>query len=376
MKTEICIIGAGVVGLAIASRLSQKYSDIYLFDKEVSFGREQSSRNSEVIHASIYYPQNSLKGKLCLKGNKMMYELCSREGIPHSNCTKMIVASNEKEAESLPKILKTALENGAEGVRIIARDEIHKLESNVEAYSAVYCPSSGIVDTHKLMEFLERKAAASGVNFVYNHKIVGIDRRGDSYILSIKDLTGEVFKLETKILINSAGLGSGDIAHLAGIDIDEQNYRINYHKGIYFRAIHQLDKYPKSLIYPIPPEEGSVGIHTTPDLYGGMRLGPHFFWEDKLDYNVDSQYLDLFYSSVVKYLPFLKKEDLAPDMAGIMAAVQKPGVDMRDFVIREEQDKGFPGLINLIGIESPGVTASPAIAEYVFDIVSDISEKI
>jgi len=371
MKTKITIIGAGVVGLAIASRLSEQYSDIFLIEQHSAFGREASSRNSEVIHASIYYPQNSLKGELCLGGNRMMYDLCSREGIPHCNCTKLIVATNEDETLKLPEILNTAQNNGALDVRLIDRGEIQKIEPKVNALAAIYCPSSGIVDSHKLMQYFERKAISSGVNVVYNHRVIGIEKLTEGYNLIIKDLMGEEFHLGTQIIINSAGLGSGQIAEYAGIDIDKYNYRIHYHKGVYFRVLHQLDKYPKALIYPIPPEEGSVGIHTTPDLYGGMRLGPHFFWDNEINYDVDDKYHDLFYHSAKKFLPFLKSEDLAPDMAGIMASIQKHGEGMKDFVIRDEADKGLAGLINLIGIESPGITASPSIAEYVSKLVEE-----
>ncbi len=162
------------------------------------------------------------------------------------------------------------------------------------------------------------------------------------------------------------------MAELAGIDIDKNGYRINYHKGIYFRVNRQLEKYPKALIYPVPLKSGHVGIHTTPDLYGGMRLGPHFFWVDEVDYSVDDSHHQMFYDFCKRFLPFLEFDDITPDMAGIMATVQKVGDTMKDFIIRDESDKNLPRLINLVGIDSPGLTASPAIAEYVNNIIEEI----
>ncbi len=374
MKTEITIIGAGVVGLAIAAKLSESYSDIVLLEESNSFGNGASSRNSEVLHASIYYPQNSLKGKLCLRGNELMYELCNKNSVPHSNCGKFIVATNEEEMAQLESVLATAKGNGARDVRIIEKDEIYKLEPRVFAEAAVYSPSSGIVDSHQLMQFYERQAIDNSANIVYNHKVVGIDRKNAEYHLTVKVPSGDSFELSTRILINSAGLASGGIAELAGINIDEFDYRIKYHKGIYFRVNKKLDKYPKALIYPVPLKSGHVGVHTTPDLYGGMRLGPHFIWSENIDYSVDESFHDMFYEFCRCFLPFLEYDDISPDMAGIMATLQNQGEAMKDFIIREESDKGFPNLLNLIGIDSPGLTASPAIAEYVNSIIKDISK--
>jgi L-2-hydroxyglutarate oxidase LhgO len=374
MKTKITIIGAGVVGLAIAAKLSERFEDIILLEKAETFGTGASSRNSEVIHASIYYPKDSLKGKLCLRGNVLLYELCEKYSIPYANCGKFIVATDDEETAQLEKVLATATANGARGVRIVEEKEIRDMEPRVYAKAAVYSPSSGIVDSHKLMSFFEQKSLENHVSVVYNHRVSGIDYNNGGYILTVEDATGATFKLHSDVVINSAGLFSGEIAAMAGIDIDEYGYEINYHKGIYFRVNKQLEKYPRALIYPVPLESGHVGIHTTPDLYGGMRLGPHFFWVDEIDYSVDDEYHQMFYDFCKRFLPFLKFEDISPDMAGIMATVQKIGDSMKDFIIRDEEDKNLPRLINLIGIDSPGLTASPAISEYVNQIVKEIYE--
>lgn len=372
METEITIIGAGVVGLAIAAKLSESNRNIILLEENSSFGHGASSRNSEVIHASIYYPADSLKGKLCLRGNVLMYEICEKHSIPYSNCGKFIVATNDEEVGKLETVLATAQGNGARGVKIVDFDEIKKIEPKVFAKAAVYSPSSGIVDSHNLMQHFENYALEKGAEIVYNHRVNAIDKIQNQYQLTVEDKNANKFKLKSNIVINAAGLRAGGVAEMAGIDIDKYKYRIKYHKGIYFRAAHKLEKYPQMLIYPVPLESGHVGIHTTPDLYGGMRLGPHFFWVNNIDYSVDETYHAMFYEFCKRFLPFLEYDDISPDMSGIMATRQEPDDPMQDFVIRDESDKGLPNLINLIGIDSPGLTASPAIAEYVENIINNL----
>jgi L-2-hydroxyglutarate oxidase LhgO len=371
-EVNIVIVGAGVVGLAVARYVSKKNKNVLLLERHESFGQETSSRNSEVIHASIYYPKAFLKGKLCLKGNEMLYDICKKSNIPHSNTGKLIVAVKEDEEVILPELLELAKNNGAKRVRIISKDEIKKLEPNVHAKAAVYCPTSGVVNSHRLMKYFETSSKENGVDFAYGVEVKTIEKHKEGYIINIKDADGRGYKFLTRVFINSAGLESGNIAQRAGIDIDKAGYRINYHKGIYFRVMHGFERFPRMLIYPVPPESGSVGIHTCPDLAGGMRLGPHFFWSNTINYTVDETYIDLFYQTAKQYLPFLKRDDLQPDMAGIMSAIQKPGENMKDFIIKHEVDKGLPGFINLIGIESPGLTSAPAIGEMVMKIVDEV----
>lgn len=362
-KVDITVIGAGVVGLAIASEIADFNQNIFVVERHLSFGQETSSRNSEVIHASIYYPQNSLKGSLCLEGNELIYEICKKNRIPYKNTGKLIVATNKKEEEALPELLATALKNGAKGVRIVNKKEIEKIEPKVYASSAIWCPTSGVVDSHSLMQFFEYNAISNGVNFLYGSEVIAIQKYSNGYEIELKNRDSSITKFKTNILINSAGLNSGNIAQMVGLDIDKLGYRITYHKGIYYRAIKKLELYPEKLIYPVPPYAGSVGIHTCPDLFGGMRLGPHFFWADCIDYSVDDSFRSLFYESTKSYLPFLEIDDIQPDMSGIMSSIQKPGENMKDFIIKNEAENGFPNFINLIGIESPGLTASPAIAK-------------
>jgi len=371
-KTGITIIGAGVVGLSIASSLSEAGYNVLLLERHSSFGNETSSRNSEVIHASIYYPANSLKGKLCLEGNELMYEICRKNKIPHVNCGKLIVATNKQQEERLPTVLDIAKANGAKGVKIITKKQIEKLEPKVYATSAIYCPTSGVVDSHQLMQFFEANAINNNADILYHHEVIGIQKNNTGFIVTVKDDEENIYDFETEILINSAGHNSDIIAELAGIDIEKAGYKLNFSKGVYYRVHKQLEKYPKMLIYPVPPEEGAVGIHTCPDLFGGMRLGPYDFWTNSIDYSVKDEFRDLFYNSAKQYLPFLNKDDFEIDMAGIHPKLQRPGEPIHDFVIKEESEKGLKGLINLIGIESPGLTSSPAIGKFVLNLVKNL----
>lgn len=364
-KMDITIIGAGIVGLSITSSVAHPGKNVLLVEKHVKFGQETSSRNSQVIHASIYYPAGFLKGQLCLEGNEMMYKLCSSKNIPHKNLGKLIVAVNEKEEAMLDDLLKMGKANGAKGLEIISGKKVKELEPNVNARAAILCPTSGIVDTHRLMAYWESHAKENGAEIAYGVEVNRIEKTGDGYRVHVIDADGQHFDFFTRILINSAGLNSGNIAAMAGIDIDKAGYHIHYLKGMYFRVGRGKEKMATMLIYPVPPRPGSVGVHTVPELDGGMRLGPYDVWVDQIEYNVDESLRNIFYTEAKSFLPFIELEDLYPDTAGIHPKVQKPDEPMKDFIIAHESQRGLPGLINLIGIESPGVTASPAIGQYV-----------
>jgi len=366
---DITIIGGGAVGLAISAELSRHCKNLVLLERHFSFGQETSSRNSEVIHSSIYYYKGYLKGKLCLEGNEILYNLCAKHNIPYKKTGKLIVAVNDEEVAKMPELFETAKNNGAKNISILKGKEINKIESNITAKQALYAPESGIVDSHRLMQFYEATAINNGCNIVYNSEVKSITKVSDGYVLGISTSNSEIYEFHTKILINSAGLESGNIAALVGMDIDKLGYRIKYLKGIYYRVTKQLEKYPKALVYPFPPQP-SVGVHTCPDLAGGMRLGPHFVWVDEIDYSIDDTFHQYFYDFVKSYLPFLEYDDIRPDSTGIMPRIDGFGVPNKDFVIKEESDNGFPNLINLIGIESPGLTSSAAIAKMVKTIIN------
>ena len=368
-RADIAIIGAGVIGLAITAQLAKAGRQVYVLEKNESFGLETSSRHSGVIHAGIYYPQGSLKSKLCVAGNRILYELCQKYDIGHRRSGKLIVATNDGEVGELEVLLERGRGNGAEGLKLISRRELKKLEPNLVGVTAMLSPSSGIIDSHALMQYFIAKSVEGGAQIAYKTKVVGVDKVSDGYEVIVEDSGGKSSFITTT-LVNSGGLYSDEIAEMAGIGIDEADYRLHYCKGEYFGLRRRQGTKVNRLIYPVPPSDiAGVGIHITFDLEGRMRLGPDIEYVDSLDYNVDSRDQKLFCFLVRKLLPAIEYEDLAPEMAGIRPKLQEPGGEIRDFVIRDEADRGLPGFINLIGIESPGLTAAPAIAEYVAGLI-------
>lgn len=372
---DITIVGAGVVGLGIAAQIAREDREVYVLEKNETFGQETSSRHSGVIHSGIYYPEGSLKAKLCVAGNRILYELCGRYGIGHKRLEKLIVATSNQETGELQTLLERGQRNGVEGLRILSRQEMKEPEPNVEGVAALLSPSTGIVDSYGLMKYFLGKAKDGGTHIAYQTKVVGLQKVADGYKVTVEDATGK-FSFTTRILINCAGLHCDKVAELARIDIARAGYKLHYCKGEYFSVSSSKSTLVKRLIFPVPPPEvAGVGVHVTFDLEGRMRLGPSIYYVDSIDYAVDNQHKKLFYNSVRRFLPFIEYDDLEPEMAGIRPKLQGPGEDIKDFVIRDESDKGLPGLVNLIGIESPGLTASPAIAEYVSSLVGELLGK-
>jgi len=369
---DITIIGAGVVGLAVAAQVASRDSQVYVLEKKKTFGQEISSRHSGIIHSGIYYPEGSLKAKLCVSGNRILYQMCQRYSIGYRRLGKLIVATSNEEAGELEELLERGNRNGAQGLKMLSRQEMKELEPNVEGASAILSPSTGVIDSHALMKHFITRATGSGAQIAYLTEVVGVEKVADGYQVTVKDSEGE-FSFITRVLINCAGLDSDGVAELAGIDIDNAGYRLHYCKGEYFSVSGGKNRLVNRLILPVPPSKVTgVGIHVTLDLDNRMRLGPSIHYVDSIDYTVSNEHKQLFYDSVKSFLPFIEYDDLEPEMAGIRPKLQGPGEDVRDFVIRDEGDKGFPGLINLIGIESPGLTAAPAIAEYVAGLVREL----
>lgn len=367
-RADITIIGAGVVSLAIAARLAKADRHVYVLEKNEGFGRETSSRHSGVIHAGIYYPQGSLKARLCVEGNRMLYELCQKHGIGCQKPGKLIVAADDSEVGELEALLERGRRNDAADLRLLSARELKALEPNVAGVAALLSPSSGIIDAHALMQYFIARAGEGGAHIAYNTEVVDI-KLNDGYEVTVEDSGGKSSFI-TRTLVNSAGLYSDRIAEMAGIDIDGAGYRLHYCKGEYF-SLNRQSAPVKRLIYPVPPSNiAGVGIHVTFDLEGRMRLGPNVRYVDSLDYAVDDGQKELFYQSARRLLPSIEYDDLEPEMAGIRPKLQGPGGEIRDFVIGDERDRGLPALINLIGIESPGLTASPAIAEYVAELIA------
>lgn len=358
------IIGAGVVGLAVAERLSRSSGDVVVVERHDGFGRETSSRNSEVIHAGLYYAAELLKTRLCVRGNPHLYELCAAQGIPHRRTGKIVAAAEEGELAILERLREQAAANGVQGVRLISGAEVSRLEPEVAAAGGLFSPDSGIVDSHALMSFLEQTARSRGTVFAYGCAVESLARRGDGFLLEIRDADGQKIDLTAGIVVNCAGLASDRVAELAGIDPEAAGYRIHPCKGEYFSLPGRFRGLFKHLVYPVPSPI-NLGAHVVLSLDGGVRLGPNAFFVSELEYGVDPGHRDAFHAEASKFLPGLQPEDLSPDMAGIRPKLYREGEPFRDFVIREESDRGLPGLIDLVGIESPGLTACLAIAEQV-----------
>lgn len=374
-RADITIIGSGVIGLAVAAQVASQDREVYVLEKNETFGLETSSRQSGVIHSGIYYPEGSLKARMCVAGNRILYQLCERYGIGHRRLGKLIVATSDEETGELQTLLARGRRNGAEDLRILSRREMKELEPNVEGVAAILSPSTGIIDSHALMRYFIARARDKGAQIAYRAKVVAIEKVADGYKVTVGE-GAEEFSFSTRILVNCAGLYSDKVAELAGIDIAKEGYKLHYCKGEYFSVGRGKNRLVSRLIFPLPPPKGtSLGIHVTLDLEGRMRLGPSIQYVDSIDYAVDNQHQQLFYDSVTRFLPFIDYDDLEPEMAGIRPKLQEPGEDIKDFVIRDESDKGLPGFINLIGIESPGLTASAAIGKYVSGLIEELLAK-
>ena len=370
IKIDVAIIGAGVIGLAIAGEIAQRNKEVFIFEKNHTFGLETSSRQSEVIHAGIYDPEHSLKTKLCIEGRNLLYELCDRHDIAYRKLGKIIVTTNENGIKKIEKLYEQGRRNGIEDLMLLSRTELKRLEPNIQARAGLLSPSSGILDSHSLQKYFYRRARAKGAKFVFNTRIIGIEKVGTGYKVQIRDREG-ISDFVARVVINSAGLNSDKIAKLAGIDIDTANYRLHYCKGEYFTLSSKYRNLMSRLIYPVP-EQAGLGIHVTLGLDGRVRLGPNARYVEKISHSVDETQREIFYNSVKKFLPMIELEDLAPEFAGIRPKLQGPGEGFRDFVITHEEKAGFTGLINLIGIESPGLTAAPAIARDVGRMVDKL----
>lgn len=371
--TDVIVIGAGVVGLAIAERLSAEGRAVLVLERNDSFGRETSSRNSEVIHAGLQYPPGSLKARLCVAGNRLLYDLCARAGIPHRNLGKLVIAIEEQEEVGLHELRANAARNGVQGLRICGRAELERMEPALAAPAALYVPSTGIVDAHRLMAYFAQQAREHGAEIIYRTEVRGLARLSDGYRVEGMDATGERFTLRAEVVVNAAGLWADHIAALVGIDLDATGYRQHFCKGEYFGIAPARTGRISRLVYPLAAtgaERVGTRIHLTLDLEGRMRLGPDAewlpdAWRADPQYRVDDAKRDLFWRSAHRYLPWLEPSDLFPESVGVRPRVFGPGEAQRDFIIMHETERGLPGFVNLIGIESPGLTSSPAIAQHV-----------
>jgi L-2-hydroxyglutarate oxidase LhgO len=362
--TSLTVIGAGAVGLAVAARLAGRFPDLILLERREHHGSETSSRNSEVIHAGMYYTPGSLKARLCVEGNRLLYEYCEKHEVAYNRCAKIIVAMIPDEVAHLEKILATGKTNGVE-IEMITGEKSRELEPNVPAVAALFSPNTGVISAHGLMDALLHGVKTKGATFQSSAEVIGLEKGQGDYRIAINTPAG-VEHFTSERVINAAGLECDTIASLVGIDPDEAGYRLHYCKGSYFSVASSRTGIVKRLVYPVPTAV-SLGVHALVDIAGRLRFGPdaEFLEKRELDYRVDVSKRAAFAKGVRRLVPSLTEEDLSPDISGIRPKVQAPGEPARDFIIRDESDRGFPGLINLIGIESPGLTACLAIARHV-----------
>ena len=362
-QVNILIIGAGIIGLAVARELSKEFEDVVLVETEETFGRHTSSRNSEVLHSGIYYPKGSLKAQLCVSGVQELYKYAKENNIPFRNCGKLIVSNNDDELSILEELKKNGEKNGVQDLHIINEVKCKKLEPQMLAKYALKVPSTGIIDSHKLMQKLESEAENNGAFIVYEMKVISIDASIDGYL--VKFSNGEVFVAKT--LINCAGLFSDKIAEMVGININEENLQIHWCKGEYYKS--SKIKNVNHLIYPVPDPNGVfLGIHLTINLQGEVRFGPNAYYIDKLNYEMDESKKAEFLKAINNYIN-INDENFHLDDCGIRAKLQKEGGIFRDFYIKEESEKGFSNFINCIGIESPGLTCCLTIAKEVARLI-------
>lgn len=375
-KFEACVVGAGVVGIAIAHALSSSKDidpeKILLLDSKAGFGQGISSRNSEVIHGGLYYRPGSLKAELCIRGKALLYEYLSANGVAHARCGKLIVAQRHQQEELLA-LMDNGVKSGVHDLELLNKSQLFLKEPSLSAYSAILSPSTGIVDSHHYMHSLLDKAQQRGVIFAANSPVSTINPCSDGFEVSIQ--TRETDRVEateysftSALLINSAGLSADNISNkIIGIE-KELIPKVWLCKGDYF-SYGGTNPFAH-LIYPVPEANTvGLGIHCTMDLNNRLRFGPDAVYVSREGYDVEPNKKELFATAVQCYFPGLKPNQLEPSYSGIRPKLSGPDESAQDFVFQTENEHKFKGLVQLFGIESPGLTASQAIAEHVTQLV-------
>jgi L-2-hydroxyglutarate oxidase LhgO len=359
-KVGAVVVGAGVVGLACARALARRGVETVILEANAAIGMETSSRNSEVIHAGLYYPAGSLKAKLCVGGNRLLYEFCNTHAVAHRRCGKLIVATAPEQEAQLAALKSQSLENGVEDLQPLAAAQARALEPQLAATAALLSPSTGIVDSHGLMLALLGEAEAHGAALALKSPLLRAEARDRGFLLEVGG--DEPMRLEAEILVNSAGLHATRVAAaVAGLDAHQIPTQ-HLARGNYYALAGRA---PFSrLIYPLP-EPGGLGVHLTLDLGGQARFGPDVEWVDAIDYTVDPRRADAFYAEVRKYWPRLADGALQPAYSGIRPKLSGPNETAADFLVQTQAAHGVPGLVNLFGIESPGLTSCLTLAEHV-----------
>jgi len=371
-QANILIIGGGVVGCAIAHALSDRWQDIFLVEQYPKLGMATSTRNSGVNHSGIYYPKNSLKARLCVEGNRLTYEFCQKHNVSFRHCGKLVVASDAHEVEELAALKKRGEDNGVEGLRLIGTDEIRKREPHIKGVAALVVPSAGIVSAEELVHAYARVAAAQGANIVTHAEVVSLEPSAETIRVGLKigdeeDVQEET--IEARCIVNAAGLFADEVAAMLG----NHSWRIYPVRGEYCEVRGPRSSLINNLVYPLPHSDGlSLGVHFTKTLWGTFLLGPTASYvEGKDDYEKNRLPIAAFAESAKTLLPEIEERDLQLGYSGLRPKLVPPEhKGIADFVIT--RDPKVPQAIQLVGIESPGLTAAPAIAKQVAQLVSEV----
>ena len=361
-QVDVAIIGAGVIGLAIAVELSKDRS-VAVLERHEGYGRENSSHNSGVIHAGIYYPPDWLKTTLCIAGNRLLYAWAGEHSVRVRRTGKLVIAQNRGELAALEDLLSAARLNGVPELEMLSQRQVASLEPSIEAVAAISSRSTGVIDQMELMRSLESAAVANGASVAYVHDVQQLERTSGGFELDIRDPQGGEFRLVASMLVNSAGLAADRLAEALGYDLDgEPRMRQTVNKGRYYDIVTpEKASRLRRLIYPLPHADRSgLGTHVTLDIDGGAHLGPDTEWLEEstsLDFRADDARREEFLAAARQFLPWLEADDLMPGQVGYRTKLSGPGESPRDFLIWEDN-----GYVHLGGIESPGMTASLAIA--------------
>lgn len=374
---ECTVIGGGIVGCAIAAELAAAGRGTVLLEMEEEVGRGTTSRNSEVAHGGMYYPTGSLKARYCVEGRRLLKDFCLHAGVGYRECGKLIVAASPDEVPYLEKLLAKGLENGVEEFRLVDAAELHRLEPQVAACAALYSPRTGIFDAEGAARAWARRAAELGGQVLTSARVTGLAREGGAWRVDTTpagDGRREGWSHTSRWVVNAAGLWADRVAVMAGVDVAARGWGLHLVKGNYFAVAGRHHGRLGHLVYPVPPSHGaSLGVHVCLDLGGQMKLGPDVEYlpadprDSGFDWRVDPARRDAFWEGAHRFLPWLEREDLEPAMSGLRPKLFPTG--FADFVVQREEGD-LEGLVNLVGIESPGLTSAAALAREVARLVA------